>query len=190
MRNGRNWNIHFPICTQPIPSSWQNGLPPALATDERRGGKASANAKLKLPLKHLSHQEGLRLLDQVSSYQARDLCSFLRLSIHTPPLPFRGPSFKYWSLFKNYFVQHTPIFTYNFMSLALTLTWMDEQNEQGWKNKRRWVTRVTDLNIAGLLILIFSKLLQTCNLKKAKWLADMWEGMMQRGAYHSSGHLG
>ena len=31
-------NIHCPICTQPIPSSWQNGLPPALATDERRGG--------------------------------------------------------------------------------------------------------------------------------------------------------
>ena len=30
-------NIHCPICTQPIPSSWQNGLPPALATDERRG---------------------------------------------------------------------------------------------------------------------------------------------------------
>ena len=30
-------NIHSPICTQPIPSSWQNGLPPALATDERRG---------------------------------------------------------------------------------------------------------------------------------------------------------
>ena len=30
-------NIHCPICTQPIPSSWQNGLPPALATDERQG---------------------------------------------------------------------------------------------------------------------------------------------------------
>ena len=30
-------NIHCPICTQPIPSSWQNALPPALATDERRG---------------------------------------------------------------------------------------------------------------------------------------------------------
>ena len=30
-------NIHCPICTQPIPSSWQNGLPPALATNERRG---------------------------------------------------------------------------------------------------------------------------------------------------------
>ena len=30
-------NIHCPICTQPIPSSWQNGPPPALATDERRG---------------------------------------------------------------------------------------------------------------------------------------------------------
>ena len=33
-------NIHCPICTQPIPSSRQNGLPPALATDERRGGYA------------------------------------------------------------------------------------------------------------------------------------------------------
>ena len=30
-------NIHCPICTQPIPSSWQNALPPALAIDERRG---------------------------------------------------------------------------------------------------------------------------------------------------------
>ena len=34
-------NIHCPICTQPIPSSWQNALPPALATDERRGASAS-----------------------------------------------------------------------------------------------------------------------------------------------------
>ena len=34
-------NIHCPICTQPIPSSWQNGLPPALATDERRGVRNS-----------------------------------------------------------------------------------------------------------------------------------------------------
>ena len=32
-------NIHCPICTQPIPSSWQNGLPPALATNERRGAR-------------------------------------------------------------------------------------------------------------------------------------------------------
>ena len=31
-------NIHCPICTQPIPSSWQNGLPPALATSVQRGG--------------------------------------------------------------------------------------------------------------------------------------------------------
>ena len=31
-------NIHCPICTQPIPSSWQNALPPALATVEQRGG--------------------------------------------------------------------------------------------------------------------------------------------------------
>ena len=30
-------NIHCPICTQPIPSSWQNGLPPALATSMQRG---------------------------------------------------------------------------------------------------------------------------------------------------------
>ena len=30
-------NIHCPICTQPIPSSWQNGLPPALATSVQRG---------------------------------------------------------------------------------------------------------------------------------------------------------
>ena len=30
-------NIHCPICTQPIPSSWQNGLPPAFATLEQRG---------------------------------------------------------------------------------------------------------------------------------------------------------
>ena len=30
-------NIHCPICTQPIPSSWQNGLPPALAKLEQRG---------------------------------------------------------------------------------------------------------------------------------------------------------
>ena len=30
-------NIHCPICTQPIPSSWQNGLPPASATLEQRG---------------------------------------------------------------------------------------------------------------------------------------------------------
>ena len=30
-------NIHCPICTQPIPRSWQNALPPALATDEQRG---------------------------------------------------------------------------------------------------------------------------------------------------------
>ena len=30
-------NIHCPICTQPLPSSWQNALPPALATDEQRG---------------------------------------------------------------------------------------------------------------------------------------------------------
>ena len=30
-------NIHCPICTQPIPSSWQNALPPALATLEQRG---------------------------------------------------------------------------------------------------------------------------------------------------------
>ena len=29
--------IHCPICTQPIPSSWQNGLPPALATSVQRG---------------------------------------------------------------------------------------------------------------------------------------------------------
>ena len=28
-------NIHCPICTQPIPSSWQNALPPALATLEQ-----------------------------------------------------------------------------------------------------------------------------------------------------------
>ena len=31
-------NIHCPICTQPIPSSWQNDLPPAFATLEQRGG--------------------------------------------------------------------------------------------------------------------------------------------------------
>ena len=30
-------NIRCPICTQPIPSSWQNGLPPALATSVQRG---------------------------------------------------------------------------------------------------------------------------------------------------------
>ena len=30
-------NIHSPICTQPIPSSWQNGLHPALATSLQRG---------------------------------------------------------------------------------------------------------------------------------------------------------
>ena len=30
-------NIHCPIWTQPIPSSWQTGLPPALATSEQRG---------------------------------------------------------------------------------------------------------------------------------------------------------
>ena len=30
-------NIHCPICTQPIPSLWQNGLPPALATSVQRG---------------------------------------------------------------------------------------------------------------------------------------------------------
>ena len=30
-------NIHCPVCTQPIPSSWQNGLPPALATSVQRG---------------------------------------------------------------------------------------------------------------------------------------------------------
>ena len=29
--------IHCPICTQPISSSWQNGLPPALATSMQRG---------------------------------------------------------------------------------------------------------------------------------------------------------
>ena len=33
-------NIHCPICTQPIPSSWQNGLPPALATSVQRGAKS------------------------------------------------------------------------------------------------------------------------------------------------------
>ena len=27
----------YPAHTQPIPSSWQNGLPPALATSEQRG---------------------------------------------------------------------------------------------------------------------------------------------------------
>ena len=30
-------NIHCTICTQPISSSWQNALPPALATLEQRG---------------------------------------------------------------------------------------------------------------------------------------------------------
>ena len=30
-------NIHCPICTQPIPRSWQNALPPAFATLEQRG---------------------------------------------------------------------------------------------------------------------------------------------------------
>ena len=34
-------NIHCPICTQPIPSSWQNGLPPALATSVQRGVTSS-----------------------------------------------------------------------------------------------------------------------------------------------------
>ena len=34
-------NIHCPICTQPIPSSWQNGLPPALATSVQRGAERS-----------------------------------------------------------------------------------------------------------------------------------------------------
>ena len=38
-------NIHCPICTQPIPSSWQNGLPPALATSVQRG----AYPKVDLP---------------------------------------------------------------------------------------------------------------------------------------------
>ena len=33
-------NIHCPICTQPIPSSWQNALPPALATSEQRGAQS------------------------------------------------------------------------------------------------------------------------------------------------------
>ena len=31
-------NIHCPICTQPISSSWQNALPPAFAPLEQRGG--------------------------------------------------------------------------------------------------------------------------------------------------------
>ena len=70
-------------------------------------GNASANAQLKLPSVYLSHQEGLRLLDQGSSYPAQDLCSFLRFPIHTPPLPFVKPSFKYWSLFKNVFFWST-----------------------------------------------------------------------------------
>ena len=30
-------NIHCTICTQPISSSWQNGLPPAFAPLEQRG---------------------------------------------------------------------------------------------------------------------------------------------------------
>ena len=30
-------NIHCTICTQPISSSWQNALPPALVTVEQRG---------------------------------------------------------------------------------------------------------------------------------------------------------
>ena len=30
-------NIHCPICTQPISSSWQNTLPPAFAPLEQRG---------------------------------------------------------------------------------------------------------------------------------------------------------
>ena len=34
-------NIHCPICTQPIPSSWQNALPPALATSVQRGAPYS-----------------------------------------------------------------------------------------------------------------------------------------------------
>ena len=32
-------NIHCPICTKPIPSSWQNGLSPALAKLEQRAGQ-------------------------------------------------------------------------------------------------------------------------------------------------------
>ena len=38
-------NIHCPICTQPILSSWQNALPPALATDERRGVTSNQNTE-------------------------------------------------------------------------------------------------------------------------------------------------
>ena len=36
-------NIHCPICTQPIPSSWQNALPPALATSVQRGDPNTLN---------------------------------------------------------------------------------------------------------------------------------------------------
>ena len=34
-------NIHCPICTQPIPSSWKNVLPPALTTSVQRGDQVS-----------------------------------------------------------------------------------------------------------------------------------------------------
>ena len=50
-------NIHCPICTQPISSSWQNGLPPAFAPLEQRGVKAAFQTVNRLsiwPLEYLN----------------------------------------------------------------------------------------------------------------------------------------
>ena len=46
-------NIHCPICTQPIPSSWQNGLPPALAKLEQRGVLQNITEYYRVFLAHL-----------------------------------------------------------------------------------------------------------------------------------------